>query len=94
MRSGLLTATAVSTVLTVAQIMNGEGTAQPDDTSAEAAAFVAKAEADLAKASEYQNRAQWVQNTYGHLEKLVSIPIARCSRVNVHESERERNGII
>jgi hypothetical protein len=30
----------------------------------------------------------------GHLEKLVSIPVARCSRVNVHESERERNGII
>jgi hypothetical protein len=34
------------------------------------------------------------QITNGHLEKLVSIPIARCSRVNVHESERERNGII
>ena len=33
-------------------------------TSAEAAAFVAKAEADLAKGSEYQNRVQWVQNTY------------------------------
>ena len=30
----------------------------------------------------------------GHLEKLVTIPIAPCSRVNIHESERERNGII
>ena len=30
----------------------------------------------------------------GHLEKLVSIPIACCSGVNVHESERERNEII
>jgi hypothetical protein len=32
--------------------------------------------------------------TEGHLEKLVSIPSARCSGVNVHESKRERNGII
>ena len=32
--------------------------------------------------------------TRGHLEKLVSIPMACCSGVNVYESERERNGII
>ena len=30
----------------------------------------------------------------GHLEKLVSIPIASFSGVNVHKSERERNGIV
>jgi hypothetical protein len=30
----------------------------------------------------------------GHLEKLLSIPIACGPGVNVNESERERNGII
>jgi hypothetical protein len=54
----------IGAVLAVAQTINASGTAQPEPTSAEAAAFVAKAEADLAKASEYQNRVNWVQKTY------------------------------
>src|SRR6185437_12252659 len=33
-------------------------------TAAEAEAFVVKAEADLARESEYQGRVEWVQNTY------------------------------
>jgi hypothetical protein len=31
---------------------------------------------------------------YGHLEKLLSLPIAKHPAVNVNESERERTGII
>jgi hypothetical protein len=30
----------------------------------------------------------------GHLEKLISLPIADCPGVNVYESEREQTGII
>jgi hypothetical protein len=33
------------------------------------------------------------QVTFGHLEKLLSPPIADSPRVNVHESEREQSGI-
>jgi hypothetical protein len=34
------------------------------------------------------------QTLLGHLEKLLSLPIADSPGVNVNESERERNGII
>ena len=36
----------------------------------------------------------FAEMTYGHLEKLISVPIADPSGVNVYESERERNRII
>jgi hypothetical protein len=34
------------------------------------------------------------RETFGHLEKLLSLPIADHPAVNVTESERERSGII
>jgi peptidyl-dipeptidase A len=62
MRAALLGATALALV-TVGSFNLGAKPAAPP-TPAEAQAFVAKAEADLAKEALYQNRAQWVQNTY------------------------------
>ncbi|HEY0300577.1 MAG TPA: M2 family metallopeptidase, partial [Rhizomicrobium sp.] len=67
MQSKYLAATAVAAVLAASFVL--AATAKPAKpaklpTAAEAAAFVARAEADLARESEYASRAAWVQATY------------------------------
>jgi peptidyl-dipeptidase A len=62
MRAALLGATALALVVGGSSIAGAKPANPP--TPAEAQAFVAQAEADLAKESVYQARAGWVQNTY------------------------------
>src|SRR3569832_714004 len=65
MQSKFLAATAVAAVLAVSLALAARGEpAGGAPTAAEAQAFVAKAEADLSKLSEYQARAARVQATY------------------------------
>jgi peptidyl-dipeptidase A len=68
MQSRYLAATAVAAVLAVSfAIGTSAKPAKPvaaAPTAAEAQAFIAKAEADLAKFGEYQAHVAWVQNTY------------------------------
>lgn len=64
MQSRYLAATAVAAVLAVSLALGTAARPAAAPTAAEARAFVAKAEADLAKESEYQSRAAWVQATY------------------------------
>ncbi len=59
-----MSATAVAAVLAVSIGISASGKPQAPPTAAEAVAFVARAEADLAKEQEYQSRAAWVQATY------------------------------
>jgi len=64
MQSKYLAATAVAAVLALSLGLSAGGEPAGVPTAAGAAAFVAKAEADLAKEAEYQSRAAWVQATY------------------------------
>ena len=50
--------------------------------------------AHLPPGTEEARRSPRLENYYGHLEKLISLPIADCPGVNVYESEREQTGII
>ncbi|MEI9993503.1 MAG: M2 family metallopeptidase [Rhizomicrobium sp.] len=66
MKARFLSATALAAVLAAAVAIGVAKTSYADTvqpTAAEAVAFVAKAEADLAKEAEYQSRAAWVQAT-------------------------------
>jgi peptidyl-dipeptidase A len=60
MRAELMSATAIAMI--VAAVLGTQAYGNP--TATDASAFVAKAEAELAKENEYQNRAAWVQATY------------------------------
>jgi peptidyl-dipeptidase A len=64
MHAKYLSATAVAAVLAVSVAISASGKPAPAPSAAEAATFVARAEADLARESEYQNHAAWVQATY------------------------------
>ena len=64
MHAKYLAATAVAAVLAVSIAFGAAGKPPSAPTPAEAQAFVAKAETDLAKENEYQARAAWVQATY------------------------------
>ena len=62
MRAGL--AREIAGLLAVMLFHGASGEGVPEPTSTEASAFVAKVESDLARDSEYLNRAGWVQETY------------------------------
>src|SRR5262245_50530558 len=62
--SVMLFVAAALLLLPVAEPALAQTASGTTPTAAEAAAFVEKAEADLARESEYQGRVEWVQNTY------------------------------
>ncbi|MEJ1968213.1 MAG: M2 family metallopeptidase [Rhizomicrobium sp.] len=64
MHSKYFSAAAVAAVFAVSLAIGASGKPAAAPTPAEAVAFVARAEADLARMGEYQSRAAWVQNTY------------------------------
>src|ERR1700761_2979001 len=64
MKSSFLAATALATVLSASVVFGATAKSPKPPTPAEATAFVAKAEADLAREAEYQAHAAWVQATY------------------------------
>lgn len=62
--SVMLFVAAVLLLLPAAEPALAQTASGTTPTAAEAKAFVEKAEADLARESEYQGRVEWVQNTY------------------------------
>ena len=64
MHAKYLAATALAVILAASAAIDASGKPVKPPTAAEATAFVARAEADLAKEGEYLNRAAWVQATY------------------------------